>query len=133
MNEKKTARIYDIGTGRLAQPRQAANDDTPAKTGGGGGVEQEEQHVKGNPVIRFFRHLAFLVLMWLRGPIRFFLGVVGVPAMLAIPLVGLGLESPQKTEIVLGLVALSFGAFVLRWLYDSLLIWLSPEPVFFNS
>lgn len=132
MNEQKTARIYDIGTGRLAQPRKAANDDTPAKAGGGG-FEQEEQPVKGNPVIRFFRHLVFLVLMWLRGPIRFFLGVVGVPAMLAIPLVGLGLESPQKTQIVLGLVALSFGAFVLRWLYDSLLMWLSPEPVFFNS
>lgn len=133
MNEKKTARIYDIGTGRLAQPRKAANDDTPAKTGGGGGFDQEEQQAKGNPVIGFFRHLVFLVLMWLRGPIRFFLGLVGVPAMLAIPLVGLGLESPQKTEIVLGLVALSFGAFVLRWLYDSMLIWLSPEPVFFNS
>jgi hypothetical protein len=131
MNEKKTARIYDIGTGRLAQPRLAANDDTQARAGGGdGGFEQP---AKGNPVIGFFRHLAFLVLMWLRGPIRFFLGLVGVPAMLAIPLVGLGLESPQKTEIVLSLVVLSFGAFVLRWLYDSLLIWISPEPVFFNS
>ncbi len=133
MNEKKTARIYDIGTGRLAQPRKAANDDTPAKTGGGSGFDQEEQPAKGNPVIGFFRHLVFLVLMWLRGPIRFFLGLVGVPAMLAIPLVALGLDSPQKTQIVLGLVALSFGAFVLRWLYDSMLIWLSPEPVFFNS
>ncbi|TXH89192.1 MAG: hypothetical protein E6Q71_04125 [Pseudomonas sp.] len=131
MNEKKTARIYDIGTGRLAQPRMAANDDTPAKAGGG--VEHEEQPVKGNPVVGFFRHLVFLVLMWLRGPIRFFLGLVGVPAMIAIPIVGLGLESPQKTQIMLALVALSFGAFVLRWLYDSLLIWLSPEPVFFNS
>ena len=131
MNEQKTARIYDIATGRLAQPRKAANDDTTAKAGGG--IEQEEQPAKGNPVIRFFRHLVFLVLMWLRGPIRFFLAVVGVPAMLAIPIVGLGLESPQKTQIVVGLVALSFGAFVLRWLYDSLLMWLSPEPVFFNS
>lgn len=131
MNEKKTARIYDIGTGRLAQPRMAANDDTPAKAGGG--FEHEEQPVKGSRVVGFFRHLVFLVLMWLRGPIRFFLGLVGVPAMIALPIVGLGLESPQKTQIMLALVALSFGAFVLRWLYDSLLIWLSPEPVFFNS
>lgn len=133
MNEKKTARIYDIGTGRLAQPRQAANDDTPAKAGGGGDFEQEEQHVRNNPVFGFLRYLAFLVLMWIRGPLRFLLALVGVPAMLAIPIVGLGLDSPDKTRIMLGLVALSFGAFVLRWLYDSFLIWLSPEPVLFNS
>lgn len=132
MNEKKTAQVYNIGDGRLAQPRQAANEPLPAKAGGGESFAQEGQQTKGSTIIGFFRYLVFLVLMWLRGPIRFFLGLVGVPAMLAIPLVGLGLDSQQKTEIMLGLVALSFGAFVLRWLYDSLLIWLSPEPIFLN-
>ena len=131
MNEQKGARIYDIGTGRLAQPRLAANDD--AQTKAGGGDSNDQQPAEPNPFVTFCRHMLFLVLMWLRGPIRLFLGIVGVPAMIALPIVALGLESPEKTQILVGLAALSFGAFLLRWLYDSLLIWLSPEPIFLNS
>lgn len=127
MNEKKTARIYDFGTRRVARPRPAANDE-PLETAQLERVEAQ----RGNPVIDAFRQLLFLVLMWLRWPVRFLLGLLAVPAMIAIPIVALGLDSPNKVQIVLSLVAVSFGAFLLRWFYDSLLMRLSNEPLFLS-
>lgn len=78
------------------------------------------------------RYALFLVLMWARGPLRFLLGLVGVPAMLALPLVAFGYEGANKGELLLLCVGAGFGAFVLAWFYDSIVITLSPEPIFLN-
>lgn len=122
MSNKKSARVYDINSGRVISEPKAANDNN-----------QEKSDDKPCGFIRFLRQFIFYVLMWLRGPVRFFLALVGFPTMIAIPIVVLGLDSPQKTKIVIGLVMLSFSVFMLRWLYDSFLMWLSPEPLFLNS
>ena len=83
-------------------------------------------------VLYGIRYALFLVLMWARGPLRFLLGLVGVPAMLALPLVAFGYEGANKGELLLLCVGAGFGAFVLAWFYDSIVITLSPEPIFLN-
>lgn len=125
--EKKTkgARIYDIGTGRMVKPEAVSAESSSSVT--------SDNASPRNHVISFFCSAFFYILMWLRPFVRFFLGLVGLPAAIAAPIVALGLDTPNKTSIVAGLIALSFGAFMLRWLYDSLLFRLSPEPVFLNS
>lgn len=69
----------------------------------------------------------FLVLYWLRFPVLMVCNFVFVPALLAF-LAGLWLSHhvPQYRAMVWGVGGLSFAAFVLRWAYDSLLIWLAP-------
>ena len=62
------------------------------------------------------------------------MALIAVPTMIALPIVALGLDaSPEKTKIILALIAASFGSFCIRWLYDSLVMWISPEPLFLNS
>ncbi|HDQ4405481.1 TPA: hypothetical protein P8734_005679 [Pseudomonas aeruginosa] len=134
MKKAPKSNVYDIGTGRPAELRTAANEDQP-KTGGG----DDGHHVDGGSGVGrglsvFLRHFLVMVLMWLRGPLRFLTGLVAVPTMLALPIVAFGLDaSPDKTRILIALVIVSFGSFCLRWLYDSLVMWISPEPLFLNS
>lgn len=78
------------------------------------------------------RYALFLVLMWARGPLRFLLGLVGVPAMLALPLIAFGYEGANKGELLVLCVGAGLGAFVLAWFYDSIVLALSPEPIFLN-
>ncbi|MET3135228.1 hypothetical protein AAKU55_005536 [Oxalobacteraceae bacterium GrIS 1.11] len=69
----------------------------------------------------------FLVLYWLRFPVLMVCNFVSIPALLAF-LAGLWLShhAPQYRPMVWGVGGLSFAAFVLRWAYDSLLMWLAP-------
>jgi len=133
MNDKKGARIYDFGTGRLAKPGTVVpTERVPAEE------RPETNNVEGevkdrHPAVAFLCAALFFVLFWIRPVVRFVLKVIGIPAGLAAPLVWLGLDAPNKTSIVLGLFALSFATFLVSWFYDSLLFWLSPEPVFLNS
>ena len=118
--------VYDIGTGRKAAPSKAANEDSP-RTEGDEGSSQ-------NGFSLFLRRFLVMVMMWLRGPLRFIAALVGVPTMIALPIVIFGMDSsPQKTSIIFALLGVSFGSFCLRWLYDSLIMWVSPEPLFLNS
>ena len=78
------------------------------------------------------RYALFLVLMWARGPLRFLLGLVGVPAMFALPLIAFGYEGANKGELLVLCVGAGLGAFVLAWFYDSIVLALSPEPIFLN-
>ena len=83
-------------------------------------------------VLYGIRYVLFLVLMWARGPLRFLLGLVGVPAMLALPLIAFGYEGANKGELLMLCVGAGLGAFVLAWFYDSIVLALSPEPIFLN-
>ena len=83
-------------------------------------------------VLYGIRYALFLVLMWARGPLRFLLGLVGVPAMLALPLIAFGYEGANKEELLMLCFGAGLGAFVLAWFYDSIVLALSPEPIFLN-
>lgn len=134
MKDSRKAKVYAISTGRPAVLRKAANEDNPRTGGGdeGGGVEPG--NAGGNAASVFFRHFLVMVLMWLRGPLRLLMGLIAVPMVIALPIVVFGLDaSPEKTKIILVLIAVSFGSFCIRWLYDSLVMWISPEPLFLNS
>lgn len=67
----------------------------------------------------------FLVLYWLRLPVVLVCRLVSVPALLAF-LFSL-YAFPDKHAMVTGFGVLSFGAFVTLWLYDTMLMWLSPQ------
>ena len=67
----------------------------------------------------------FLVLYWLRLPVVLVCRLVSVPALLAF-LFSL-YAFPDKHAMVTGFGVLSFGAFVALWLYDTMLMWLSPQ------
>ncbi len=78
------------------------------------------------------RYVVFLLLYWVRGPLRFLLGLVAGGSLLVAPILWFGLSSPNKVEILASVAAAGFAAFVLMWIYDSLLLRLSPEPIFLN-
>ena len=118
--------VYDIGTGRKAIPNKAANEESLRSEGEDGSSQ--------NGFSLFLRRFLVMVMMWLRGPLRFIAALVGVPTMIALPIVIFGMDSsPQKASIIFALLGFSFGSFCLRWLYDSLIMWVSPEPLFLNS
>lgn len=72
----------------------------------------------------------FLVLYWLRGPVVFLCNLVSVPAFLAF-FFGLYFL-PEHRAMVWGVGGMSFAAFAMRWAYDSLLLWLSPDKLIFT-
>ena len=134
MKKTPKANVYDIGTGRPAVLKKAANDAHPKTGGGDDGHHVEGGNTTGHGLSVFLRHFLVMVLMWLRGPLRFLMGLIAVPTMIALPIVAFGLDaSPEKTRMILALLAVSFGSFCIRWLYDSLVMWISPEPLFLNS
>lgn len=76
------------------------------------------------------RYVAFYLLMWLRvivAPVSYFCAILGLIGLcLAAPLVG------DKT-LVWRLGLFSFGAFAVGWVYDGLLLVLSPRPLVLSS
>ncbi|EFN4685922.1 TPA: hypothetical protein ACNBWM_004496 [Escherichia coli] len=78
-------------------------------------------------------YVVFLVLWWLRGPVRFVLGLASVAALITLPIMWLGLDSPNKTGIMLSLAGVGLGASALMWFYDTLLMKLAPEPILFST
>jgi hypothetical protein len=130
---KKHGNVYDIGTGKRSIPRDAANQDGRVSSSE---TDQPAVDDKARPSRfgLFMRHLLVMLLMWVRGPIRFISNLFVVPATIALPIVIFGLDSsPQKTAIIMGLIGVSFGLFCLRWLFDSLIMWISPDPLVMNS
>jgi hypothetical protein len=134
MKKAPKGNVYDIGTGRPTAPKKTANENNPRTGGGDESGSIEAGNASRNAASVFFRHVLVMVLMWLRGPLRLLVGLIAVPTMIALPIVILGLDaSPEKTRIILALIVASFGSFCIRWLYDSLVMWISPEPIFLNS
>lgn len=128
---KAATNVYDIRTGLKSSIQQPAND--------AGQADQLEdvpcvQPDKRNSLGVVARGLLVIVLMWIRGPLNFLLKLASVPCILGLIVVGVGMDaSPGKTKIIVTLTAVSFGCFLFRWLYDSLVIKLSPEPLVINS
>ncbi len=128
-----TAKVYDLKTGRQVEAGKAANDALAVPR-----IREREavSNMAGNigrGALGVIRYVAFLVLYWLRGPLKFMLGIIAVPSLIALPMIAFGMESSQsKTEMMLWLFGAGFGSFVLSWFYDSLLLRLSPEPIFLN-
>ena len=69
----------------------------------------------------------FLVLYWLRAPVMLVCNMISFPLLLM--WLFSWLVWPERTVMVWGFAAISFGAFVVIWLYDSLLMALSPDDV----
>lgn len=75
------------------------------------------------------RVVAFFPLLWLRMlvlPIANFCAVASLGALCIAALI-----YPDST-LLLRLGLFSFGAFMAGWLYDSLLLFLSPSPIILN-
>lgn len=75
------------------------------------------------------RLVVFYVLLWVRVPVTLFLqGVTSLAAVaFFIMLVVRGWSN--AFDVFWPMLAFSFGAFVLRWIYDALLMALSPEEL----
>ncbi|CAB3802614.1 hypothetical protein LMG28614_05657 [Paraburkholderia ultramafica] len=79
------------------------------------------------------RYTLFLLLFWLRAPLRFMLKLIATPALLALPLVWFGLPSsdPQKIVLLLATAAAGFCAFSTAYFYDLMLTRIAPSPIRF--
>lgn len=78
-------------------------------------------------------YFVFLILWWLRGPIRFLLGLISFASLVTLPIMWLGLDLDNKTGIILSVAGVGFGASALMWFYDALLMRLAPEPILFST
>ncbi len=74
---------------------------------------------------RMTRALVFLVLYWLRWPAVLVASLISGPTLVAF-LFALW-AFPEHHTMVVALGVTSFAAFALQWLYDGLLLWLSPN------
>ncbi|CAM2164727.1 conserved membrane hypothetical protein [Burkholderia latens] len=81
---------------------------------------------------KFIRYAAFLLLLWLRRPVRFMLMIVAFPALLAFGLMWAGLSghTGNKAQMMAAIGGIGFAAFALSWLYDTILLRLAPHPIF---
>lgn len=79
-----------------------------------------------NGVSRALRTLAFLLLYWLRTPVRAFSKVFMIACMAGLAAGGLGVEPFAQWHTQIGLLLVSFVLFAVRWGYDALLIKLAP-------
>lgn len=78
-------------------------------------------------------YLVFLVLWWLRGPVRLLLGLASFASLITLPIMWLGLDTANKTSIMLSVAGVGLGASALMWFYDALLMKLAPEPILFST
>ena len=70
----------------------------------------------------------FLVLYWLRAPVMFLCEIIWLPSLLI--WIFLLFVWPEKNAVVVwGFAVISFSTCVLMWLYDSLLMALSPQDI----
>ncbi|MDF4211141.1 hypothetical protein P2W50_31305 [Pseudomonas protegens] len=133
---KSPSNVFDINSARKSKGLKAINDDAfvPSAPSLADATQTNDQTEHSqNGVVLFLRHFLVMILMWLRGPLRLFLGVISVPAMVALPIVAFGLHDfPNKSAVVWSLVALSFGSFCIKWLYDTLVMKLSPDQLFLS-
>lgn len=86
----------------------------------------------GGVMFRIMRLALFLPMLWLRWPIRILLGVAIVGLFLAMPFIWFGMADADPKRMTLFLTAAGswFGMLVFLWCYDSLLLRLSPAPIF---
>lgn len=78
-----------------------------------------------------FRHVLYMFLMLVRVPVRILAHV------LFLPLVGLGIfwgfVAGWHSEAFLSMVGSGIGLYVLSFLFDTLLLWVSPEQLYLET
>lgn len=77
----------------------------------------------------FFRVILFYVLMWLRVPLVLLTQALTSLSAMAFVVMLIVRGWSNTIEIFWPLLVISFGAFVLRWIYDGILLLLSPENI----
>jgi hypothetical protein len=118
---------------RTAPASPAAN--VTKRTGfDGKGAMKAAASVAAVTSIRGFRYGLFLLLLWIRPVIKLTLSLIAVPMVFILPMIYFGMPetSPSRQLLLTWGFGVGFGCFVLRWLYDGLLLKLSPEPIFLN-
>lgn len=70
----------------------------------------------------------FLVMYWLRLPVMLVCNFISVPLLFAWLFAWYAF--PEKTAMVWGFATMSFTAFAVLWLYDFVLMLLSPQEMF---
>lgn len=73
----------------------------------------------------------FLMLWWLRRPVRVVFEFLAGASLLALSLVWIGLpeEASSKTSMLLCLAVIGLGSTALLWLYDALLLRVAPDLI----
>lgn len=79
-----------------------------------------------------FRVIIFYVLFWIRVPVALILQAVTSLSAMAFVVMLLVRGWSNALDVFWPLLAFSFGAFVLRWVYDGILMLVSPEELFLN-
>ncbi len=87
--------------------------------------------VASEGVLYLVRTALFLVLLWLRRPLRWILGFVSSGLILGAIAIAVGLTTPhhEKIRLLAATSGLGLGSFAIMWFYDALLLRLSPEPI----
>lgn len=121
-----TNNIIDISTRSARAPEEGGQ--VPEEQGASSSAPAGTTPSKvGTLLWSIVRVPLFLVLYWLRLPVMLVCRLISAPALLAF-LFSL-YAFPDKHAMVTGFGVLSFGAFVGLWLYDTLLMWLSPQDM----
>lgn len=81
-------------------------------------------------LLNVLRYAVFYPLMWLR-PILY-VACSGISGLSLLALLIAFVVRPEEHKILWALGGLSFGTFLLGWVYDGLLLWLSPEPLWLD-
>lgn len=79
-----------------------------------------------------FRVIIFYVLLWIRVPVALILQAVTSLSAIAFVVMLLVRGWSNALDVFWPLLAFSFGAFVLRWVYDGILMLVSPEELFLD-
>lgn len=79
-----------------------------------------------------FRVVIFYVLLWIRVPVALILQAVTSLSAMAFVVMLLVRGWSNALDVFWPLLAFSFGAFVLRWIYDGILMLVSPEELFLD-
>jgi len=79
-----------------------------------------------------FRVVIFYVLLWIRVPVALILQAVTSLSAMAFVVMLIVRGWSNALDVFWPLLAFSFGAFILRWVYDGILMLVSPEELFMD-
>lgn len=79
-----------------------------------------------------FRAIIFYVLLWIRVSVALILQAVTSLSAMAFIVMLIVRGWSNALDVFWPLLAFSFGAFVLRWIYDGILMLVSPEELFLD-
>ena len=79
-----------------------------------------------------FRVVIFYVLLWIRVPVALILQAVTSLSAMAFVVMLIVRGWSNALDVFWPLLAFSFGAFFLRWIYDGILMLVSPEELFLD-